>query len=84
MILEAISPTATWAEASARLPSLPPSLAQLTPAEQVVVAHLRQGLSNKEIAWALGKAEATVKHQVSSCLAKFGVSSRTRLIALLR
>jgi DNA-binding NarL/FixJ family response regulator len=45
---------------------------------------LLQGLSNKEIAAALGKAEATVKHQVSSILVKHAVPSRARLIARLR
>lgn len=48
------------------------------------MAYVCQGLSNKEIASALGKSECTVKHQVSACLAKLGVPSRTRLIALLR
>ena len=82
---EQISPTMSWQELAADL-SAPSShqLVGLTPAEQVVVTYLRQGLSNKEIATALGKAEATVKNQVSSCLAKLGVSTRMRLIALLR
>jgi len=56
----------------------------LSPAEQVVAAHLNQGLSNKEIARALGKSEFTVKHQVSSILRKLGVPTRVRLIARLR
>ena len=55
----------------------------LTSSEQVVLARLLQGESNKEIASALGKAEATVKHQVSSILRKHGVPSRARLIASL-
>lgn len=53
----------------------------LTPAERLVAAHLLQGLSNKEIAVALGKAEPTVKHQVSAILRAFSQSTRTRLIA---
>ncbi|MCF7688013.1 MAG: LuxR C-terminal-related transcriptional regulator [Cephaloticoccus sp.] len=79
-----VPPTMSWREMAAglRVPA-DPQLADLTPAEQVVVTYLRQGMSNKEIARALGKAEATVKHQVSACLAKFGVRTRTRLIALL-
>ena len=56
----------------------------LTPAEREVLAHLCAGFSNKEIAVALGKAEATVKHQVSSLLRKHGQPSRARLIATLR
>ncbi len=31
-----------------------------------------------------GRAEPTVKHQVSACLREFGVPSRARLIAALR
>ncbi len=62
----------------------PPALTRLSPAEQVVLMHLRQGLSNREIAWALGKSERTVKNQVSAILGKFGVPTRARLIACLR
>lgn len=58
--------------------------APLTPAEQEVLTHLLAGLSNKEIAAALHKAEPTVKHQVSSILRKHAVPSRARLIALRR
>jgi DNA-binding NarL/FixJ family response regulator len=56
----------------------------LTPAEESVLTHLLAGLSNKEIASALGKAEPTVKHQVSSILHKHRVPSRARLLAILR
>ena len=45
---------------------------------------LLAGLSNKEIAASLGRAEPTIKHQVSACLRKFGQPSRARLIAALR
>ena len=37
-------------------------------------------LWNKEIAHALGTAEGTIKNQVSSILAKFGVRDRTRAV----
>jgi len=56
----------------------------ITPAEQHVLTYVCAGYSNKEIASFLGKAEPTVKHQVSACLRKFGLSSRTRLMAALR
>ena len=56
----------------------------LTSAEQGVLAYVCAGYSNKEIAALLGKAEPTVKHQVSACLRKFGLSSRMRLMAALR
>jgi DNA-binding NarL/FixJ family response regulator len=62
----------------------PPTLEPVTPAEQEVLAYVCAGYSNKEIAQFLGKAEPTVKHQVSACLRKFGLSTRTRLMAALR
>ena len=61
-----------------------PPTTPLTPAEQDVLSYLCAGYSNKEIAALLGKAEPTVKHQVSACLRKFGLSSRMRLMAALR
>jgi len=84
MMLEAISPTETWGEASARLPATVPHLAALSPAERLVAVHLMEGLTNREIGVALGKSEATVKNQVSAILHKLGVPTRARLIALLR
>lgn len=79
----AVPPTVSWREFCARPEIDSPLLAGLSPAERVVASCLRRGLSNKEIARLLGKSEFTVKHQVSACLAKFGVGSRTRLMALL-
>ena len=55
----------------------------LSPAELAVTMHLRMGLSNKEIAAALGKSPATVKAQVASVLRKLEVPTRGRLIAWL-
>jgi DNA-binding NarL/FixJ family response regulator len=73
------------AAAISRVHRLPLSvLDELTPAERRVLVYLCAGYSNKEIASALGRAEATVKHQVSACLRKLGVPSRARLIAALR
>ncbi len=62
----------------------PPTHERLTPAEHHVLSYVCAGYSNKEIAAFLGKAEPSVKHQVSACLRKFGLSSRTRLMAALR
>jgi DNA-binding NarL/FixJ family response regulator len=62
----------------------PPTLESISPAEREVLSYLCAGYSNKEIAHFLGKAEPTVKHQVSACLRKFGLSSRMRLMAALR
>lgn len=61
-----------------------PTEEPLTTAEQEVLSYVCAGYSNKEIASFLGKAEPTVKHQVSACLRKFGLSSRMRLMAALR
>ncbi len=78
------SPTASWTEISAGLDRSRPCLAPLSPAERVVARYLAEGLSNREIAAALGKSASTVKNQVSVCLRKCGVPTRGRLIALLR
>jgi DNA-binding NarL/FixJ family response regulator len=56
-------------------------LADLSPSELEVLALVRRGLSNKEIAAARGRSVATVKNQLQSVFGKFGVSSRTRLMA---
>jgi len=79
-----LSPTVSWREVAAGIPLTGPGLPRLSPAEAVVCVHLRQGLSNREIAAMLGKSERTVKNQVSAILAKCGVPTRARLIALLR
>jgi DNA-binding NarL/FixJ family response regulator len=79
-----LSPAASWADVFAGIQEGNPLPGRLTPSEAAVAMQVRQGLSNREIALNLGKAEATVKHQVSACLRKFGVGTRTRLIALLR
>jgi DNA-binding NarL/FixJ family response regulator len=53
---------------------------ELTARELEVVRLMAGGYSNKEIAHALGTAEGTIKNQVSSVLAKFGVRDRTRAV----
>lgn len=52
----------------------------LTTREVEVVRLMAGGYSNKEIAYALGTADGTVKNHVSSILAKFGVRDRTRAV----
>ncbi len=76
--------TAGWTELAEGLGNQAGLLQRLSPAERLVAVDLVQGCSNREIAVALGKSEATVKHQVSPCLCKLGVATRARLIALLR
>jgi len=57
--------------------------AALTPRENELIRHLRRGLSNAEIADALGISLATVKTHVKHVLDKVGARSRTELLAKL-
>ncbi len=53
----------------------------LTPREQEVLRFVCEGLTNAEIATALGTAPSTVKNQISSILGKMDVANRTELAA---
>jgi DNA-binding NarL/FixJ family response regulator len=55
-------------------------LAKLTPQQMRVLAMLSRGLLNKQIAFALGVSEATVKAHVSAILQKLHVDSRTQAV----
>jgi DNA-binding NarL/FixJ family response regulator len=57
------------------------SLGDLTPAEQRVLPLLLEGLRNKEIADRLNSSVHTIKHHVSSILAKARCSDRLLLVA---
>jgi DNA-binding NarL/FixJ family response regulator len=57
-----------------------PVAATLTNRELDVLRLIASGRSNKEIADALGTAEATVKNQASSIFSKLGVRDRTRAV----
>lgn len=52
----------------------------ITKREIEVLRLMAAGLSNKEIAEALGTGEATIKSHVSSILSKLGVRDRTRAV----
>ncbi|GLK76749.1 DNA-binding response regulator [Methylopila jiangsuensis] len=55
-------------------------IASLTPAQGRVLAMVRQGLLNREIATELGIGESTVKAHVSEIIRKLGVMSRTQIV----
>jgi DNA-binding NarL/FixJ family response regulator len=52
----------------------------LTPRERAVLEHLARGLTNKQIAAALGISERTVKFHVSSVFAKLDATNRTEAV----
>ena len=62
--------------------SMAPELAALTPQEQRLLAHIAEGLTNRQIADRMFLAEKTVKNYVSSILAKLGVERRTQAALL--
>jgi DNA-binding NarL/FixJ family response regulator len=75
--------TASVAEALHAAPGDFDSLAlydPLTVREQEILGLMASGLSNREIAQALGSSEGTVKNQVSSILSKLGVRDRVRAV----
>jgi DNA-binding CsgD family transcriptional regulator len=85
--LRALAPTLSICEASVLAPPRAPMaaldrLAALTPRESEVLAYLRLGYTNAQIATALGSAERTVRNQLSSTYAKLGVGSRAEAVAL--
>ncbi|MEO7998289.1 MAG: response regulator transcription factor [Gemmatimonadaceae bacterium] len=63
-----------------RLAEFTPTL-ELTEREVEVLGHLATGMSNKEIAKAIGRTEATVKVHVMHVLRKLGVDDRTAAVA---
>lgn len=57
-------------------PSRP--LPQLTPTQMEVLRCVQCGLLNKQIAWQLGIAEATVKVHMTAVMRKLNVRNRTQ------
>ena len=57
-------------------------IANLTPAQKIVLQRLVAGRLNKEVAWELGISMTTVKAHVSAILAKLEVFSRTQAVIL--
>ncbi|HEX9762340.1 MAG TPA: response regulator transcription factor [Acidimicrobiia bacterium] len=58
-----------------------PLLSRLTKQERVIVTHISNGLTNKQIADEMFLAEKTVKNYVSTLLAKLGMSRRSEAAA---
>jgi len=79
-----LNPPPRTAAGSSQCDLLGRRFAQLSASEREVVELVQRGLSNKEIASARGRSVATVKNQLASVFQKFGVTSRTRLIAWMR
>ncbi|HEX4906427.1 MAG TPA: LuxR C-terminal-related transcriptional regulator, partial [Acidimicrobiales bacterium] len=52
-------------------------LAGLTAQERVLLGHIAEGLTNRQIGEAMHLAEKTIKNYVSNLLAKLGMSRRT-------
>jgi DNA-binding NarL/FixJ family response regulator len=52
--------------------------ASLTPQESVILGHLADGLTNRQIADEMFLAEKTVKNYVSNLLGKLGMNHRTQ------
>ncbi len=70
-------------EQDAELADLMARLKTLTPQQNRVLGMLCEGLLNKQIAYALGVSEATIKAHVSAILLKLKVDSRTQAVVQL-
>ncbi|MEA5574863.1 response regulator transcription factor [Anabaena sp. UHCC 0451] len=63
-------------------PTLPPSLAELTPREKEVLRLIATGASNREIAQELYISEGTVKNHVTNILSRLDLRDRTQAAIL--
>lgn len=52
----------------------------LSPRQVQVLEHLKKGLSNKQIAFHLGVAEATIKMHISALLRHFQAQNRVQIL----
>lgn len=62
----------------ARRPETDPRLRALTPQERLVLAHIAEGRTNRQIGEAMSLAEKTVKNYITSVLANMGLERRTQ------
>ncbi len=57
-----------------------PVFAPLSPREVEILDNIAQGMTNKQVAYALGISEQTVKNHMSSILRKLSVNDRTQAV----
>jgi two-component system, NarL family, response regulator DevR len=74
--------TAAVLERIRKGPETPDELASLTDQERILLGHIAEGLTNRQIAEQMFLAEKTVKNYVSSILAKLGLERRTQAAVL--
>jgi len=60
-------------------PAVPEAFAELTPTQLKVLLGVHSGLLNKQIAYDLGIAEATVKAHMTALMRKLNVRNRTQV-----
>jgi DNA-binding NarL/FixJ family response regulator len=65
-------------------PAAPPDAVKLTPREYQIAQRLEGGLTNKEIAAALGISVITVKNHVHNILGKLSLRRRGEAAAVVR
>jgi two-component system, NarL family, response regulator DevR len=63
-------------------PATPRELESLTEQERVILGHIAEGLTNRQIAEQMFLAEKTIKNYVSNILAKLGLERRTQAAVL--
>jgi len=61
-----------------------PTLAALTPQQKKIMALICAGKANKQIAYELSLAEATVKAHITGLLGRLGVKNRTQAAVLVK
>ncbi len=62
--------------------AIAPELADLTDQERIILGHIAEGMTNRQIAEQMFLAEKTVKNYVSSILSKLGLERRTQAAVL--
>ncbi len=74
--------TATVLDRIRNGPAAPDELSSLTDQERILLGHIAEGLTNRQIAEHMFLAEKTVKNYVSSILSKLGLERRTQAAVL--